>query len=113
MATPKQAGILSSYFAKKYKEKYGDTYKLNRYAARWGFDAILMDYDEDGAKALIDYYFETASPNGHNLVWFFNNYDRLAESKEKADEDRAELARLREQSRLRTEEWRKRKNGDE
>jgi hypothetical protein len=112
MATPKQAHTLVSYFGKQYKAKYGFDPKVNRYKARWGFDAILMDMSVDEAKALIDYYFGTVSPSGHDLDWLFYNYDKLAEAKEKTDADRAALAVLREQSKKRAEEWRKKKNGN-
>lgn len=112
MATPKQAHALVTYFGKKYKEKYGFDYKANRYAARWGFDSILMDMDVKGAEALIDYYFQTVSPSGHDLTWFFYNYEKLAEAKEKTDADRKAQAIIRERTRVATEEWRKRKSGN-
>lgn len=112
MATPKQAHALTTYFGQQFKEKYGFEPKLNRYKARWGFDAVLMDMTADDAKALLDYYLSTASPNTHSLEWFFYNYDKLAEAKEKTDEDVAALAEIREQSRIRTEEWRKRRSGN-
>lgn len=112
MATPKQAHALVTYFGQKYKKKYGLDPKVNRYAARWGFDAILMDMSSDDAKRLIDYYFETVSPNGHTLDWFFYNYEKLAEAKEKTDADRARLAAIREATKKRAEEWRKKKSGN-
>lgn len=112
MATPKQAHALVSYFATKYKGKYGYAPKVNRYAARWGFDSLLMDMDVGEAESLIDYYFETMSLNGHALDWFFYNYDKLMISKEARDEDAAKLARIREETKKRTEEWRKKKSGN-
>lgn len=112
MATPKEAHALVSYFGKKYKERYGITVKLNRYSARWGFDAILMDMSMAEAQGLIDYYFATQSLNGHSLDWFFYNYEKLAEAMEKTNEDVAALARIREETRKRTEEWRKKQSGN-
>jgi uncharacterized protein YdiU (UPF0061 family) len=112
MATPKQAHALVSYFSKKYEERYGVKPVINRYSARWGFDSILMDMTADETKALIDYYLETVSVNSHNLEWFFYNYDKLLNSKRKRDEDVAEQAVIREATKQRTEEWRKRINGD-
>lgn len=96
-----------SYFSKVYKDKYGTAPVVNRYKARWGFDSVLLSIDESETKKLIDYYFETASPNGHDLDWFFYNYDKLIIAMEKRDKDAVELARLREESKRRTEEWRK------
>lgn len=111
MTTPKQAHALSTYFGKKFKERYGYEQKFNRNKARWSWDNLLMDYTLDETKALIDYYFETVSPNNHNLDWFFYNYDKLAEAKEKTDADRKRLEVIREASRKRSEEWRKKNSG--
>lgn len=112
MATPKEAHALVTYFGKKYKEKYGIALKVNRYSARWGFDAILMDMSVSDTQELIDYYFGTQSLNGHTLEWFFYNYEKLAEAMEKTNEDVAALARIREETRKRTEEWRKKQSGN-
>lgn len=112
MATPKQAHALVTYFGKKYKAKYGFAPKVNRYSARWGFDSILMDMSNSDAEELIDYYFMTVSPSGHALDWFFYNYEKLSEAKEKTDADRKSLADIRERTRKRTEEWRKKQNGN-
>lgn len=112
MATPKQAHALVTYFNKKYFEKYGFEHVSNRYSARWGFDSILMDMSESEVKALIDHYFTTANANKHPLDWFFYNYDKLVESKRVTDTDRELLARRREESRRRTEEWRKKISGE-
>lgn len=112
MATPKQAHALTTYFGQQYVEKYGYKPKLNRYSARWGFDSILMDMSSKDVKALIDYYFQTLSPNGHTLDWFFYNYERLAEAKEKTDADRERLAKIRKATKARAEEWRKKSGRD-
>lgn len=112
MATPKQAHALVSYFGKKFRDRYGFDPKVNRYSARWGFDSILMDMDAQGVESLIDYYFQTLSPNNHSLDWFFYNYEKLAEAKEKTDRDRERLAVIREATRKRTEEWRNKNSGN-
>lgn len=112
MATPKQAHALVTYFGQQYKKKYGIDPKVNRYAARWGFDSILMDMTADETKGLIDYYLTTLSPSGHTLDWFFYNYEKLAEAKERRDDDAASLARIRKETQRRTEEWRARKSGN-
>lgn len=112
MTTPKQAHTLSSYFGKQFKAKYGYEHKFNRNKARWSWDNILMDMTMDEAKALIDYYFATVNPSGHTLDWFFWNYDKLEEAKEKTDKDVAALAVIREQTRIRTEEWRNKRGNN-
>lgn len=111
MATPKEAHTLSSHFKKKWKEKYGTAPVVNSHAARWAFDSMLMDMGPVDAKALIDYYFETASSNRHDLNWFLYNYDKLAQAKIDRDKDAAQLARIRKESQRRVEEWRKKRNG--
>jgi hypothetical protein len=99
---------MSSYFGTKYKEKYGFAAKFNRNIARWNWDGMLEDMTEVQLMELIDYYFTTVSVNQHSLEWFFYNYDKLLETKEVIEKDIAEQAILREATRIRTEEWRKR-----
>jgi hypothetical protein len=112
MTSPKQAHTLSTYFGKKFKEKYGFEHKFNRNKARWSWDNILMDMTLSETQDLIDYYFGTINPSGHTLEWFFYNYDKLAEAKEKTDADRKALAILREQSKQRAEEWRAKRDNN-
>lgn len=111
MATPKEAHALSSYFKKLWKAKYGMEPVVNSHAARWAFDSMLMDMGPVEARTLIEFYFETASPNRHDLNWFLYNYDKLQAAKRDTEVDKAQLARLREESKRRVEEWRK-KNGN-
>lgn len=112
MATPKQAHALVTYFGQKYKEKYGVPPMANRYASRWGFNDILEDLSDKEIREIIDYYFETRNLSGHTLEWFFWNYEKLAEAKVNRDDDAAALAAIREQTKRRTEEWRKKKSGN-
>lgn len=112
MTSPKQAHTLSTYFGQQFKSKYGFDHRFNRNKARWSWDNILMDMTLTETKDLIDYYFTTVSPNGHTLEWFFYNYDKLAEAKEKTDADQKSLALIREASKKRAEEWRKKKSGN-
>ena len=112
MATAKQAHALVTYFVEQYTETYGFKPVLNRYAARWGFDSILHDLSVAQTKELVDFYFSTASANKHSLDWFLYNYDKLLVSMAAAAKDRETLARLREETKQRTEEWRKRKVDD-
>lgn len=101
-----------TYFSQQYKNKYGKTPVVNRYKARWGFDAILMELDVEEIKFLIDYYLETFSANSHDLEWFFYNYDKLIVAKEKRDRDAESLARIREESKRRAEEWRNKRGNN-
>ena len=109
MATPKEAHALVTYFGQRYSEKYGSKPVVNRYQSRWGFDSLLIDLKADEVKKLIDYYFTTISNTGHSLEWFFYNYEKLAVAMEDTERDRASLDRIREETRLRTQEWRRRR----
>jgi hypothetical protein len=93
----------------KYKDKYAVKPTVNRYAARWGFDSVLIDMSDTEARKLIDYYFTTISSVGHSLDWFFYNYEKLAVAMEAAEEDATALSRIREETRIRTEEWRRKR----
>lgn len=106
MATAKQvAHAMVTYFAEQYKAKYGVKPELNRFKARWVFDDMLTDIEEEDVKKIIDYYFATQSLVGHSLDWFQYNYEKLAVAMEATEKDRAALALIREESRRRTEEW--------
>lgn len=107
MAAAKDCHALTSYFVKTYKSKYGSEPNVNRYSARWGFDAVLQSIPGNKAKDLIEYYLRTASKNRHDLDWFFYNYDKLLKAMVEAHEDSDHRARLREESKKRAEEWRK------
>lgn len=102
----KDAYTLTSYFEKVYKAKYGDRPNVNKYSARYGFDAILTQMSVDECKELIDFYFANDNLK-HRLEWFFYNYDKLIENKQQVDDDEARLKMMREQSKKRAEEWRK------
>lgn len=107
-----RAFALVDYYVKQYENHYGTKPYVNRYKGRWGFESVLEDMPLDEAKALIDYYFETVSTNGHNLEWFFYSYDKLFKAKQERDKDAAELAVIRENTRRATEEWRKKKRAN-
>lgn len=108
MATPKECNTLTSYFEKAWAQKYGRKSNVNRYKARWGFDAVLGGMSLDNAKELIDFYLTTANNRDHDLEWFFYNYDKLEDARDKAAEDRAEIERLKEETKKRASEWSRR-----
>lgn len=106
-AQPKDIHALVSYFLKRYKETYGFDAVVNRNRSRWAVGNMLLDMTTTEARELIDYYFETKNPNGHDFEWFLYNYDKLSIARTASAEDAASLARLREESKRRAEEWRK------
>jgi hypothetical protein len=60
----------------------------------------------DQVRELIDYYFTTPPTNRHSLEWFFWNYDKLVKAMLDAKEDAAHRLRLKEESKIRAEQWR-------
>jgi hypothetical protein len=111
--TAKDCYALTSYFVKRYKEHYGVDPKVNKFAARYGFDAMLQGMKKEEFSQindLIDYYFTTKSEKAHNLQWFFNNYDKLWEAKTVLEEDKARRARLRKESEERARKWKERRD---
>lgn len=99
---------MTSYYVKKFQGRYGETADpvINRYAAKWGWEALLSDYNMVVAKELVDYYFTTASTNRHKLDWFFYNYEKLIKAMAEGKEDRAHRQKLMEESKARAERWR-------
>ena len=108
MAKVEDCHALTSYFIKKYKEKYGHNPNVNRFSARWGFDSVLGGMKMDEAKELISFYFTTTTSNNHGIDWFFYNYEKLIDSKRDADSDREKRARLRAETEERARRWNER-----
>jgi hypothetical protein len=109
MAAVKDCHTLTSYYIKKYKERYAQDPVVNRHAARWGFDSVLMDMSVADAKEVIDFYFMTNSPRRHSLDWFLYNYEKLVATMLAQAEDAANRARLRKESEERAKEWREKR----
>lgn len=109
--TVQQCHAMTSYFVKGYKVRYrGQEPKVNRHAARWGFESILMGMSPDKVKELIDYYFTTTSQKRHSLDWFLYNYEKLEDGLEQLELDRERREKLRKESAERVAEWRTRGN---
>lgn len=112
MADAKTCHALTTYYLNGYQGKYGQKPVVNRNKARWGFDSVLEDLKPAAVMKLIDFYFSTSSTTRHSLEWFFYNYDKLIEKKAEYDRDEADRKKLREESRLRVEEWRQSRRGN-
>ena len=110
MVTAKDCHTLTSYFLTTYKTKYKNSPVVNRNKARWGFEAVLMDFSMDEAKELIDFYLTTASANRHSLEWFLFNYDKMVTAKQSQKDDAERREQLRRESEQRAKEWRERGN---
>lgn len=107
MATAKDCHALTTYFVKCWEKRYGRKPSINRYKARYGFEAILDDMGSAAAKELVDFYFTTPGQDSHNLEWFFWNYNKLVDSRSESQKDAEHIAKLRAESKKRAEEWKK------
>lgn len=104
--TVQQCHAMTSYYVKKFKEKYGTEPVVNRHSARWGFDSVLQGMSPQETREVIDYYFDTVSTTRHSLDWFFYHYEKLIRGKNELQEDSERRKRLRAESEERAREWR-------
>src|SRR5690606_15923393 len=109
MATATQANALSTYYLKKYEEKYGIKPLINRNKARWSWDNMLEDLKPKEVRELIDYYFQTDSARAHDLEAFFYNYDKILKAKQDADVYKQERQKLFSESKVRAQEWKEKR----
>jgi hypothetical protein len=107
--TPQQCHAMTTFYVQEYKARHGQEPVVNRHSARWGFESVLTGMPPKEVKELIVFYLDSASKTP-SLDWFFYNYDKLILKKEEVEEDKRTRARLREESRIRAEEWRARGN---
>lgn len=106
MATIKDCQTLTSYYIKKYKERYKSEPNVNRFSARWGFDLVLSGMSIPLAKELLDYYFTTPPTRRHDLNWFFQNYEKILVAYQNGKTDAEHRRKLMEESKIRAEQWR-------
>jgi hypothetical protein len=113
MAAAKDRHTLTSYYAKLYKQKYGEEAVINRYTAQWGWDSILGDMSLAKVKELLDYYFANVSVRQHDIDWFFYNYDKILVNRKDQEKDARLRAKLMEESKERAERWRNKRLGNQ
>lgn len=106
-ATAQQCHALTTYFINKYYEVVGKTLRANRNKAKWGFEAMLMDYTPATVRELIDFYIEhyAATPT---IEWFLFNYEKVDEAKQEYEEKKIVTAKRMKETAQRAEEWRRR-----
>lgn len=105
-ATAQQCHALTTYFINKIKEATDKTPKVNRNKARWGFEAVLMDYTPVEVHELIDYYVEHY--DAPNIEWFLYNYEKVDSARQEFEENKILTAKRRADTKQRLEEWRNR-----
>ena len=109
--TQQQVHALIGYYLKAYTAKYDKAPEFfNRHRERWGFESMATDLGIDGAKEIIDYYFQTHR-YGHPSSYLTNNYDHLKRVMIEREKDLEKRKQLLAESKVRVEEWRN-KRGD-
>ena len=76
-STKQQPHALISLYLKLYSERYNKTITLNRFKEKWAMQEVIDSVGYDRAKELIEYYFSITKQGGHQLQWFYYNFDRL------------------------------------
>jgi len=99
-----QAYALISLYVKCYEQKYGVKPGLNRYKEKWAFQDVVDDLGYERARETVEFYFTTGRV-GHPLNYFLYNYEKLDELEKELKEDEANRLALREQTRLKVQEW--------
>lgn len=104
--TAQQCHALTSYYISKHEAAVGTKPRVNRNKARWGFEAMLMDYLPERIKVLIDFYVEHW--DRPSLEWFLWNYEKVDEAKtDKVKQDDA-MAKRRAETEKRLKDWKRR-----
>jgi hypothetical protein len=102
--TQGQAYALVDLYGLCFKEKYQRAAVLNKYRDKWGFQDMVESIGYDDSIAVVKYYFETESP-GHKLNVLFSNFDKMLQAMQARELDRANRARIRQQTQKVVEEW--------
>ena len=94
---------LLDYYAKLYDFKYNRKPITNRHREKWAMNDVIDSVGYERARELLEYYFKVTN-TGHNLQWFFYNFDRLDDMKRKLEEDNVRRAKMRAATKLMMEE---------
>mgnify|MGYP003295976712 CR=1 FL=1 len=103
-----QAHALGSYFTKVHQQRLGYAYRGNIHREKWGYQDMIEDLGEKKSKAVIDWYFKT-DRRVYEPADLHRNYDKLLEAMEDHERDTAKQEKAMEATRIRVEEFRKRR----
>ena len=88
MANEKQPYILISLYLSLYKERYNKVVTINKFREKWAMQDVIDSVGYDRAVELLKYYFKTAK-SGHQLNFFYNNFDRIDQLEKEIKKDKA------------------------
>lgn len=83
----KEPYILLTEYQNLYKFKYNKTPQINKYREKWAMQDVIDSVGFDRAYEILKYYFKT-SKNGHPLMFFYNNFDRMNNYMKSSEDDK-------------------------
>ena len=86
-----------------YKDKYGNSPKLNKFREKWAMQDVIDSVGFDRAKELLIYYFSLPK-GGHPLNFFFYNFDRIDSAVSEVERDKERRRLLLEETKKMVEE---------
>ena len=86
-----------------YKDKYGRTITINKFREKWAMQDVIDSVGFDRAKDLLEYYFGL-SKNGHQLQFFFYNFDKMDMLKLEIEKDKEKRRLLLEETKKMVEQ---------
>lgn len=107
MTAKQRPHILLTQYLNLYKKVYGVAPPVNRNRDKWGFSDMIEDLGFDRARQVVDWYFQTSA--NHSLRNLFNTYDKISEEIDEHAKDAKRRRELREATRLKVEEFRRRR----
>ena len=93
----KGAYILLSLYESLYFSKYNRKPRINKYKEKWGMQDVIDSVGFERAKEILEYYFNTGKV-GHQLQFFYYNFDRMDDMMNQLEQDRENRARIIEQT---------------
>lgn len=103
MANEKQPYILMTLYESLYKDKYGNSPKMNKFREKWAMQDVIDSVGFDRAKELLIYYFSLPK-GGHPLQFFFYNFDRIDSAVSEVERDKERRRLLLEETKKMVEE---------
>lgn len=81
-------------YEKLYEEKYNKKPRVNKYRDKQAMKDVIDTVGFDRGMELLVYYFKT-SKNGHPLLFFLYNFDKMDQAEKELAKDKQNRKRLR------------------